>query len=344
MPITLQSLSGKIGAALVGAQSNSELSGIAPLSTAGPSQVSFLSNPRYAKEALLTKAGAVILEKEIPDLPCPQLLVKNAYLAWAATCNLFAPDRSNVLPRAVHSTAVIHPGAKLGRDVHVGPHASVGARTVIGDGSTLHAGVVIEEDCRLGKNVEVHPNAVIHYGTLIGDGCVIWSNAVLGAYGFGYAQDGPKFVRIAQLGRVVLEDNVDIGAGTTVDRGAAGDTLLRRGTKVDNLVQIAHNVEVGEDSAIAAQSGLSGSLKIGNRVKIAGQVGFVGHITIGDDSFIGAKAGVSKSYPEKSNITGYPARPFMEVRRSDVALTHLPELLKRVAALEAKLNPPESKA
>ncbi|MEO1885636.1 MAG: UDP-3-O-(3-hydroxymyristoyl)glucosamine N-acyltransferase, partial [Methylococcales bacterium] len=202
----------------------------------------------------------------------------------------------------------------------------------------IHSGVIIEENCQLGNNVEIHPNAVIHFGSQIGHRCNIWSNAVIGSYGFGNAKDGTRFVRIHQLGNAILEDDVDIGAGATIDRGAVDNTVIKRGAKIDNLVMIAHNVIIGEDTAIAAQTGISGSTKIGNRVLIAGQVGFVGHIEIGDQSFIGAQAGVSKSFPPGSKITGYPARNLMDVRRSDTAITHLPELIKKVKLLEQKID------
>jgi UDP-3-O-[3-hydroxymyristoyl] glucosamine N-acyltransferase len=332
--ISFKELCEKIEAVPVHADDGLVLTGAAPLETAQAYQVSFLSNPKYAKEALLTRAGALITEKELPDLACAQLVVRNAYLAWAGTCEIFAPDRVPYLKAGIHPTAVLEADVKLGPDVHVGPRVVIGAQTVIGKSSRIHAGVIIEEKCVIGENVEIHPNVVVHYETRIGDRCILWSGTVLGSYGFGYAQDGPKFVRIPQLGRVILEDDVDVGANTAIDRGASGDTIIRRGVKIDNLVHLAHNIEIGEDSAIAAQTGMAGTCKLGKRVKVAGQVGIIGHIEIGDDSFIGAKAGVSKSFPAKSNITGYPARPILEVRRSDVAFSNLPELARRVAALE----------
>jgi UDP-3-O-[3-hydroxymyristoyl] glucosamine N-acyltransferase len=318
------------------------ISGTAPLETANINEISFLSNPKYASVAKETNAAVIIVSKPIEGLKSIQLVSANPYLAWARVCELFAPDRSKSLSSGIQTGAFVHPDATIGNNVHIGNNAVIGANTIIGNSCRIHAGAVIEENCTIDDNTEIHPNVVVHYGTSIGKKCVIWSNSVIGSYGFGYAQDGPRFVTIHQLGNVIIEDEVDIGAGSTIDRGAADNTIIRRGTKIDNLVQIAHNVQIGENSAIAAQSGLSGSLKIGDRVKIAGQVGFVGHIEIGNDSFIGAKAGVAKSFPEKSNITGYPARDFMEQRRLEASLQKVPELIKRVSLLEALLKEKES--
>jgi UDP-3-O-[3-hydroxymyristoyl] glucosamine N-acyltransferase len=198
--------------------------------------------------------------------------------------------------------------------------------------------VVVEDHCAIGGDCEIHPNTVIHYGTRIGSRVVIWSGAVIGSYGFGFAPDGDRFVTIPQLGHVVLEDDVRVGAGTAIDRGAAGPTRVKQGTKIDNLVHIAHNVQIGENCAVTAQVGISGSTVIGDRVKIGGQAGFVGHIEIGDDSFVGAQAGVSRSFPAKSTLSGYPARDLMDVRRSDVIVGRLPEIAKRLDALEKKLK------
>ncbi|MFH0919149.1 MAG: UDP-3-O-(3-hydroxymyristoyl)glucosamine N-acyltransferase [Fibrobacterota bacterium] len=346
MSFPLQRITDAIGAALTGDPAL-VIEGAAPLDKAGPAHISFLANPRYAKEVAHSRAGAIILEKDLPGLTCSRLIMKNPYLGWARACALFVPDRTPFLPRDIHPTAVVHTSASLGHNVHVGPRVAIGAGVRVGDNVLLHTGVVLEENCRIGSDTEIHPNAVIHYNVTVGCRCIIWSGAVLGAYGFGYALDNDTFVRIHQLGSVVLEDEVEIGANSCVDRGAAGDTLIRRGTKIDNLVQIAHNVEIGRDCAIAGQCGISGSCKLGDRVKFAGQVGVMGHVTIGNDTYVGSKAGVSKTFPEKSTLTGYPARPLMEQRRAEASLLRLPEFLKqyraleeKVRSLESRLNPP----
>lgn len=343
MGIRLADIAEEIGVTLAKAKEDVIIDGAATLETAGASDISFLSNPKYIEHAIASKAAAVILAKDVAEIATVKLITPNPYLAWARTLELFVPDRSEHVPRTIHSTAIVHPLAVIGSNIHIGPHVYIGANTRIGDGCTIHAGVVIEENCLLMNNVEVHPNSVIHYGTSVGNNCVIWSGVILGGYGFGNAKDESRFVGIPQLGKVVLEDDVSVGACSTIDRGAIDDTIVRRGAKIDNMVMIAHNVEIGEDTAIASQTGISGSTKVGDRVLIAGQAGFVGHVSIGDDTFVGAKAGISKSFPPGSKITGYPARNMLDVRRSDAAVAKLPDLVKRIRALEGLVKKLEDK-
>jgi len=338
MTITLGQLAGVINAELINGNVEQPIHGVATLESAQPGDISFLTNFKHLPRARQSKASAIIIGRAITDLEIPQLVSENPYLSWAKTVALFQADRSSHLPPTIHPSASIDPSCHIADNTHIGANVVIGANTTVGSDCKIHSGVIIEENCQLGNNVEIHPNVVIHFGSQIGHRCTIWSNAVIGSYGFGNAKDGARFVRIHQLGNAILEDDVDIGSGATVDRGAVDNTVIKRGAKIDNLVMIAHNVIIGEDTAIAAQTGISGSTKIGNQVLIAGQVGFVGHIEIGDQSFIGAQAGVSKSFPPGSKITGYPARNLMDVRRSDTAITHLPELIKKVKLLEKELN------
>lgn len=337
MSIRLTDIAKKIDAEIIGAGSCIEIDGAAALSAASVTDISFLSNPKYAAEACASQAAVIIMAKDITQIRAVKLITPNPYLAWAKTLQMFVPDRSKFIPEEIHASATIHPSAEIAAGVHIGPQVSIGAHTRIAEGCIIHAGVVIEEHCMLSNDVVIHPNTVVHHGSRIGKRCVIWSNAVIGADGFGNARDGAKYVAIPQLGNTVLEDDVSIGSGSTIDRGAIEDTIIHRGAKIDNLVMIAHNVEIGADTAIASQTGISGSTKIGDRVMIAGQAGFVGHVHIGDDSFVGAKAGISKSFPPSSKITGYPARKLMDVRRSDSAVKNLPELIKRVKQLEKQI-------
>lgn len=338
MIFRLVDIAERIGAKIVADDDQVAIQGVAALDSAKVGDISFLSNLKYAQQAIETRASALILAKNIPEIRTAKLITPNPYLGWARTLELFVPDRSDILPCMIHATAQIHASAQIAENVHIGAHAVVGQNSVIGNACKIHSGVVIEENCRIADNVEIHPNAVIHYGTSIDRNCVIWSNATIGAYGFGNARDGAHYVPIPQLGNVIIEQDVSIGAGSTIDRGAIGNTVIKRGAKIDNLVMIAHNVEIGEDTAIASQTGISGSTKVGDRVIIAGQAGFVGHVEIGSDSFIGAKAGISKSFPDGSKISGYPARNLMEVRRSDAAITKLPDLIKKVKELENQIE------
>lgn len=334
MRIPIEELAKKIDAQLITSNADLFIEGASALNSAMDTEISFLSNQKYIQDAITSPAAAIIVPQEIPSMRAAQLITPNPYLAWARVLEFFVPDRSEQLPKNIHSSAIVADNAEIAADVHIGAHTYIGDNTKIGTGCTIHTGVVIEENCSIGAHTEIHPNVVIHYGTSVGNKCVIWSNAVIGAYGFGNAKDGAKYVSIPQLGNAILENDVSIGAGTTIDRGAIDDTIIHRGAKIDNLVMIAHNVEIGEDAAIASQTGISGSTKVGDRVMIAGQAGFVGHISIGSDSFVGAKAGVSKSIPPASKITGYPARNLMDVRRSDNALKNLPDLNKKVRELE----------
>ena len=338
MGMHLHDIAEKIGARLVSDTDDRIITGAATLKSATVSDISFLSNPKYIEEAKSTQAGAVILDRDSSDITTAKLITANPYLGWARALEFFVPNRSAYFPLIVHETAVVHPAAVIAADVHIGPHVYIGENSKIGKGCIIHAGVVIEENCTLLEHIEIHPNSVIHHGSCIGNHCVIWANAVIGGDGFGHAKDGARFIAIPQLGKVILEDDVSIGAGSTIDRGAVGDTILRRGAKIDNLVMIAHNVEIGSDTAIASQTGISGSTRIGDRVLIAGQAGFVGHVSIGDECFVGAKAGISKSFPPGSKITGYPARNLLDVRRSDTAVKNLPQLGKRVRELEKQIQ------
>ncbi|HIN68386.1 MAG TPA: UDP-3-O-(3-hydroxymyristoyl)glucosamine N-acyltransferase [Methylococcales bacterium] len=344
MTSTLGQLADSINAQLINGNSAQPIHGVATLAAAQQGEISFLTNFKHLPNALQSQASAIIVGRVIADLEIPQLVSENPYLSWAKTVALFKADRSSHLPLSIHPSACIDPSCQISDNTHIGANVVIGANSTVGSDCKIHSGVVIEENCQLGNNVEIHPNVVIHFGSQIGNRCNIWSNAVIGSYGFGNAKDGAQFVRIHQLGNAILEDDVDIGAGATIDRGAVDNTVIKRGAKIDNLVMIAHNVIIGEDTAIAAQTGISGSTKIGNQVLIAGQVGFVGHIEIGDQSFVGAQAGVSKSFPAGSKITGYPARNLMDVRRSDTAITHLPKLIKKVKLLEQKISALTNKA
>lgn len=338
MGIRLDEIAKSVDADLIAPSGDILIEGAASLSAATETEIGFLSSQKYLEEAVKSRAAAIIVPKDIAQISAAKLVTANPYLAWARVLEFFKPDRSLQLPLGRHETAVVDPSADIADDVHIGASVYIGANTKVGKGCIIHAGVVIEEDCCLLENVEIHPNTVIHYGTSLGNNCVIWANVVIGGYGFGNARDGARYVAIPQLGNAILEDDVSVGACSTIDRGAIEDTIIRRGAKIDNLVMIAHNVEIGEDTAIASQTGISGSTKVGDRVMIAGQAGFVGHITIGDEVFVGAKAGVSKSVPSGAKITGYPARNLMDVRRSDTSVKNLPELSKRVRELESQLQ------
>ena len=262
--------------------------------------------------------------------------VKNARVAFAKALAMFFPDP--VFAAGIHPTAVIAPDAQVDPSAHIGPHCVVGPRTKIGPKVALIAGVVVAADCTLAEGVVLFPNVTVYSHTQLGRRVRIHAGTVIGADGFGYVLDAGAHRKVPQVGNVIVGDDVEIGANVTIDRGALGPTVIGKGTKIDNLVQIGHNVQVGENCLIVAQVGIAGSCKLGNYVVLAGQVGIAGHLKLGDQAVIGAQAGVIRDVPAGARVTGTYAVPVMEFKRQHIALHDLPGLLKRVAALEKKLG------
>jgi len=319
------------------------ISGLGALETAGPAELTFLANPKYASKVAETSAGAVLMAPGGERYGRTAIEVANPYLGFAKLLTLFYTtphEPLGLLPEAVVSDsatigegASIYPGAVIGRNV------AIGARTTVYPGAVLYEHVIVGEDCI------IHANAVIRERCRIGNRCIIQPGAVIGSDGFGYAPDGNSYYRIPQIGIVLLEDEVEIGANTCIDRAAIDVTRINRGTKLDNLVQIAHNCQIGEHCMIVSQVGISGSAKIGNHVTLAGQVGVAGHLTIGDNVLVGAQSGVPSSLPANAAYSGTPTMPHKEWLKSAMVVPRLPEmkktvsaLEKRVAELEAKLN------
>jgi UDP-3-O-[3-hydroxymyristoyl] glucosamine N-acyltransferase len=325
---------------ILGGQLNGDgetsIRGIAGIKEAEEGDITFLANPKYEEYLQSTRASAVIAPREI-TCRLPMIQLENPYLAFLKVLTLFTGDLTEKFPRRVHESAIIDPSVRLGKNPSVGPFCQIEGGAAIGDNVTIVFGAYIGRDVKIGMNCFIYPSVTIREGCRIGDRVIIHSGAVIGADGFGYAKDEGKFRKIPQVGNVVLEDDVEIGANTTVDRATTGSTCIRRGSKIDNLVQIAHNVVVGENSAIAAQSGISGSTELGAGVVLAGQAGLVGHIQIGDGAVIAAQAGVTKSIPANTTVSGYPAREHAYARRLYAYTARLPDLYKRIRKLEEKL-------
>jgi len=314
------------------------ITGLAPIDQTRPGDLTFVAQPRYFSYIAKTPAAAVLVDANYSESPAngvALIRVANPYFAFLQIAkNFFQPP----LPRAgVHPTAIIGENVRLGENVVVGPFAVIEPECEIGNATRIGALCCLGRGAQLGNRVMLFPQVYIAHGVQIGNDVIIQAGAVIGSDGFGYVKHEGAYHKIPHIGTVVLEDSVEIGANCTIDRGTFGETRIRRGTKLDNLIQIAHNVEVGEHTVIAAQTGVSGSTKIGNRVTIAGQVGLVGHIEIGDDATIGARAGVTKSIPPEITVWGYPAREHSLARKEEAARRRLPELLKRVRALEKAL-------
>jgi len=314
-----------------------EIRGIRGVREAEPGDLTFVANPRYLETLRSSRAAAVLLTPEAPPPPMAALRTPNPYLAFARALTLFHPRPPE--PPGVDPTAVLEDGVQVAAGARIGALCFLGAGSVIGEGSLLAPQVFVGRGVRMGRDCLVHARVVLADGCWLGDRVAVQSGAVIGGDGFGYARDRQgRYHKIPQVGRVVLEDDVEVGANATIDRATLGETRIRRGTKIDNLVQIAHNVEVGEDTVIVAQAGISGSTSVGSRVTLAGQAGIVGHIRIGDDVTIGAQAGVTKDVPDRSVLLGSPAVPHVEFKRQVVYLGRLPELAEAVRELRRRLG------
>lgn len=257
------------------------------------------------------------------------------YLAYAKILTLLSQKIYE--PKGVHQNAWISPTAELGKELTIYPFVYIGDRCKIGDRVVIYPGVYVGEDSLIGEESILYSNVSIYSGTVIGKRVILHSGVVLGSDGFGYVKEGKKNVKIPQVGRVEVEDDVEIGANTTVDRAALGKTIIRRGVKIDNLVQVAHNVTIGEDSIIVAQVGIAGSTKIGSNVILAGQVGIVDHIEIGDNVMVGAQSGVVHDLPANQGYTGSPAQPHREFLRTITVFPKLPEMRKTLLEIERRL-------
>jgi len=341
MGLTLQELAEKIGGRVKG-DGGLFITRVAPIQTAGDGEITFLSNPKYAPYVSTTRASAIIVSPEMEKLDRNLLIAPNPYLAFARAVKVLMERPVSRKP-AIHPSAVIGSGVQLGKDVSIGPFAVISDCAVLGDRVTVMAGAYVGEGATIGEDTIIHPNAVIYREVRIGRRCVIHSGAVIGSDGFGWVPDGQRYVAIPQVGTTVIGDDVSVGACSIINRGALGDTVVGNGTKIDSLVIISHNVEVGEHCLFVSQVGVSGSVKIGHHVTIGGQAGISGHLKIGDNVQIGAQAGVTHDLAPNKTYLGAPARPIQEMRRTIAAFTKLPELredirqvrksMKRISAL-----------
>jgi UDP-3-O-[3-hydroxymyristoyl] glucosamine N-acyltransferase len=314
-----------------------EISGVAPLESALPGTLSFLGDRRLAHLLATTRASAVILPPEAPDPAMPTLRAHHPYLAFVSVVELLHPPKRSAAP-GVHPTAVVAPTARIGPRASIGPHATVGERTTIGADAVLHAGVAIYEDVTIGDGFTAHANAVVREGVRLGDRVTLHAGSVVGSDGFGYLPlpDGNR--KIPQVGTVVLEDDVEIGACATVDRAALGATLVGRGTKIDNLVMIGHGCRLGEHCLLAGQAGLAGGTKLGSRVMLGGQAGSAGHLTIGDGAQVAAQSGMHNDIAAGSVVSGSPAIEVRQWRRMTMSWLRLPEVLRRLRRVERALG------
>jgi len=325
-----------VGGELVGDR-NLLITGVAGIKEAEKGDITFLANAKYLPFLRDTRASAVIALPDTDAGSLPLVRAQNPSQAFTKVVSVFIPSPFQE-PEGIHPTAVVSKGAHLGERVSIGPHAVVEEGVHIGEDCVIGAGCVVGRGSTIGRRTRLYPQVTLRENARIGERVIIHSNSVIGSDGFGYENVDGKHLKIPQAGSVEIGDDVEIGSCVCIDRGRFRNTRIGRGTKIDNLVQIAHNVIVGEDCLIVSQVGISGSTEIGDRAIIAGQAGLVGHISIGHDAVIGARSGVSKSVPPGTVVLGEPARPIHEQKKLFAAIARLPELFKEFAELKKKLR------
>ncbi len=318
------------------------ITGLARIEEAAAGDLSFLANPKYAKYLSQTKASAVLVDLNQEQVPIAHIRLSDPYLGFVKIAAKINPPKYAKLS-GIHKTAVIADSAHIDKSATIGALVYIGENVRIGKNTIIYPGCVVLDNSSIGDDCVLYPNVSIREACKLGRRVILHNGVVIGSDGFGFAPEEKQYIKIPQLGNVIIEDDVEIGANSCVDRATLGGTVIRRGTKLDNMVQIAHNVDIGDDTVIAAQSGVAGSSKIGKHVTIAGQVGRVGHIHIEAGAMVAAKSGVAKASPKGEVWFGYPAAPIMKMKKIEASLRHLPELTKKIHNLEKTIIELEEK-
>jgi len=340
MAITLKDIAAEVHGELSG-DSETRITGAAPFEEAGPGDITFAEGRKFLKRLGDTHAGAVLVPKDAPEAEVGLIRVDQPKVAFAKILKLLYP--LPVPPPEVHATAHLGDNVSLGEDVFIGPTVSVGNNATLGDRVQLHAGAVIGQDVHIGRDTIIHPNVTVLDHCRIGRRVLIKAGTVIGSDGFGFVHDGQVYHKIRHLGIVQIDDDVEIGAGNTIDRATFGKTWIQQGVKTDNLVHIAHNCIVGKNSVIVAGAMMAGSVTVGENVIIAGQAAIAQHLTIGDNAIVGPRAGISKSVPPGEVHSGNPQTPHMVWLKNQRLIPRLPELKKQVADMERRLKRLERK-
>ncbi len=341
MEMTVGEIAALVGGEVAG-DPEVRIRGVNGIREAQPGDLVFVRAARYMPYLKTTRASAVLLSEAAKDCAIPMIIVGHPDLAFAQVLQRWEQVQL-IHPTGIHPTAVIAPEARLGAEVAVDAHVRIAEDAVIGDRVVLYAGCYVGRRARIGADTVVYPNVVLREDTEIGARCIIHGGAVIGGDGFGFAPLGGQWMKIPQVGRVVIEDDVEIGSNTTIDRATFGETRVRRGTKIDNLVQIGHNTVIGEHCALAGMAGVSGSVNIGDGVRIGASAGIAGHLDIGAGATVGARAGVHKSVGAGKVVTGYPAIEHELFLRVSAAQKQLPELIRRMRSLERQVQALEEK-
>jgi UDP-3-O-[3-hydroxymyristoyl] glucosamine N-acyltransferase len=333
---TLQEIAELAGGRVVGGEATFRVKGIRSLEEATEEEISVYSDSRYKPLLAETRAGALIVGEETDLFNGPQVVVGHPGLACARVAGIFAQPASAF--QGIHEGAFLHETCRIGKDVTVFPFVYVGADTVIEDHVTLFPGVFVGDRVRIGRGTMIHPNVSVLHDCTVGRDVIIHAGAVIGSDGFGFVREGARNVKMPQIGKVQIDDSVEIGAGNTIDRATLGTTRIHRGVKTDNLVQIAHNVVIGEDTVIVAQSAIAGSAEIGKGVIIGGQVAVSDHVKVGDGAMIGSQSGVPKSLGPGEVVSGTPAMPHRLWLKTSLLLPRLSEVNDRLRTLEKKVD------
>jgi len=318
-----------------------EVTSLSKIEEGKPGTLSFLANPKYTQYIYQTEASIVIVNEDFKpekEITATLIRVKDAYRSFAGLLEMYQQAKGR--PTGISEKAHIAKTAKIGKNVYIGEFVSIGENCSIGDETQIFPNTVIGNNCKVGNSTKIFAGVKIYEECIIGNNCTLHAGAVIGADGFGFAPTENKdYKKVPQIGNVVLEDNVDVGANTCIDRATLGSTIIRKGAIIDNLIQIAHNVEIGENTAIAAQTGISGSTKIGKNCILAGQTGLIGHLTIADGTIIAAQSGVGRSIKEENSIVeGSPAFKIRDFQKSYIHFRRLNDLVKRVNELETQLK------
>lgn len=341
MVFTAQQIAGYTGGTVEG-DPNVTVNNFAKIEEGTEGALSFLANPQYEQYIYETKASVVLVNQDFQpsqEVKATLVRVANAYESVAKLLQLYQSMQQKRV--GIDSLAFIHPSAKIGKDCYVGPFVAIAEGVEIGDGVVLHPHVTIGRNAKVGSDTEIYSNAVIYHDCVVGSRCILHAGCVIGADGFGFAPTANGYDKIPQIGVVTIEDDVEIGANTCIDRSTMGSTIIRKGVKLDNLVQIAHNVEVGQHTVMSAQVGVAGSSKVGEWCMFAGQVGIAGHLKVGDRTTLGAQAGLAGGNLARkggATLMGYPAIDHKKFAKNMAALNSLPDLLKEVAALKKEIE------
>jgi UDP-3-O-[3-hydroxymyristoyl] glucosamine N-acyltransferase len=339
--VTLAMVAQVVGGIVIG-DGSTEITGVAGIREAREGDLTFLANPRYEPYLEQTRASAIIVADDHRDVGKPLIQNANPYLAFLKAVRFFQGEELRPEP-GVHPSAVVAPEACIDATAYVGPHVVVEPGARIGPLAWIGPGCYIGPGASIGLETRLHPNVTLLDDCVLGARVIVHSGTVIGSDGFGFVRDGDVYAKLPQVGNVVIEDDVELGACVTIDRATMGTTRIGQGSKIDNLVQIAHNVQIGENCIIVAQVGISGSTSVGDNAVLAGQVGVVGHIEIGAGAQVGAKSGVSKSVKPGERVFGYPALPVGQAKRIEASLRHLPELIQSVRALKRRVEELEGK-